>query len=371
MNILFITNTLPPVVDGVGDYTLNLAKEFAKYGHNVSIVCKRDDRIKTDYEDIKVFPIVEAWNKSAAAPVIRLIRERDIYIVSLQYVPHGYEPHGLPFGLIRFVKEIRKTQVPIFTFCHEVYWRYRGFNVKFLAESLLMAFISKRILKYSDYVATSISHYAKMIKKLSGYVTPTIPITSNIPVDNVDAKSKKATVAPNKEFIVAFIGKRDLTVVSDALRHLIDEGNNIKLLFIGKTNDVQSIENKHCYHTGILNIEELSNYVAAADCMIMPEDNITGCSLKSGSLAAALSFGIPVITSKGIMTDDKLKDKENILFVDSTSVATYHDTIETLIKNKAFADKISKNAKVLGKMLTWVETYYEYMKIINNNGNRQ
>ena len=60
MNILFITNTLPPVVDGVGDYTLNLAKEFAKHGHKVSIVCKRNDRVKTDYEDIRVFPIVEA-----------------------------------------------------------------------------------------------------------------------------------------------------------------------------------------------------------------------------------------------------------------------------------------------------------------------
>ena len=133
---------------------------------------------------------------------------------------------------------------------------------------------------------------------------------------------------------------------------------------------MQNIENKHCYHTGILNIEELSNYVAAADCMIMPEDNITGCSLKSGSLAAALSFGIPVITSKGIMTDDKLKDREKILFVDSTSAATYHDAIETLLKNKAFADKISKNAKEFGKMLTWKHTYNEYMKIINN-GNRQ
>ena len=106
MNILFITNTLPPVVDGVGDYTLNLAKEFAKHGHKVSIVCKRNDRVKTDYEDIRVFPIVEAWNKSTAAPVMQLIQERHIEIVSLQFVPHGYEPHGLPFGLIRFVKEI-------------------------------------------------------------------------------------------------------------------------------------------------------------------------------------------------------------------------------------------------------------------------
>ena len=118
MNILFITNTLPPVVDGVGDYTLNLAKEFAKHGHNVSIVCKCDDRVKTDYEDIKVFPIVEAWNKSVAAPVIRLIRERHIEIVSLQYVPHGYDNRGLPFAIAYLAKEIKKINVPLYTFFH-------------------------------------------------------------------------------------------------------------------------------------------------------------------------------------------------------------------------------------------------------------
>lgn len=370
MNILFITNTLPPVVDGVGDYTLNLAKEFAKHGHRVSIVCKRDDRVETNYDDICVFPIVDTWNKAAAHPVIRLIQDKHIDVVSLQYVPHGYEPHGLPFGLIGFMKNIRNTSVPVFTFCHEVYWKYMGFNIKYLAESLLMAFISKHILKCSDYVATSIGHYAKMINELSGNQAPVIPIASNIPVTNVDAKSTKAIIAPNNEFIVAFIGKRNLSVVSTALKRLIDEGNHIKLLFIGKTNDVQNIEDSFCYRTGILNIDELSNYVAAADCMIMPENNISGCSLKSGSLAAALSFGIPVITSKGIMTDDKLIDRDNILFVDSTSEATYHDAIETLLKNKAFADKISKNAKEFGKMLTWKHTYNEYMKIINN-GNRQ
>lgn len=370
MNILFITNALPPVVDGVGDYTLNLAKEFAKHGHNVSIVCKRDNRVETNYDDICVFPIVDTWNKAAANPVIRLIQEKHINVVSLQYVPHGYEPHGLPFGLIGFMKNIRNTSVPVFTFCHEVYWRYRGFNIKYLAESLLMAFISKHILKCSDYVATSIVHYAKMINELSGNQAPAIPIASNIPVANVDAKSTKAIIAPNNEFIIAFIGKRNLSVVSAALKRLIEEGNHIKLLFIGKTNDVQNIEDSFCYRTGILNIDELSNYVAAADCMIMPENNISGCSLKSGSLAAALSFGIPVITSKGIMTDRKLKDRENILFVDSTSEVSYYDALRLLIKDKAFKDEMSQNVMEFGKLLTWKQTYNEYVKIINNNGNR-
>ena len=30
---------MPPIVDGVGDYTYNLAHEFALHGHEVIVIC--------------------------------------------------------------------------------------------------------------------------------------------------------------------------------------------------------------------------------------------------------------------------------------------------------------------------------------------
>ncbi len=371
MNILFITNTLPPVVDGVGDYTINIAREFARHGHNVSIVCKRDKRVKADYTDVKVLPIVAGWNKKAALLVKELIIKDNVDIVSLQYVPHGFEPHGLPFGLIGFITEIKKTRVKVFTFCHEVYWKYRGYNLKYLAESLLMAYISKRILLCSDYVATSISYYAQMIEGLCRKAVKTIPIASNIPVFPIDShiSTLKSKVAPNGEFIIAFIGKREMKIVGEAIRRLIDENVSIKVLLIGKTNNLTNVEDKYIYRTGILDINDLSQYVAVADCMVMPENKETGCSFKSGSLAAALSFGLPVITSKGIMTDDILQDKENILFVDSQSIIAFHDAIASLLNNKALVDEIANNARAIGNKLTWENTHKEYANLYQRSYN--
>lgn len=373
MNILFITNTLPPEVDGVGDYTLNLAKEFAKHGHEVSIVCKKSNKVLIDCTEVGIYTIVDKWNKGAAIQVKQLIQQRRVEMVCLQYVPHGFEPHGLPLGLLFFMQELKKAGTPIFTFFHEVYWHYRGFNLKYLVESVLMAQISKRIIELSDYVATSITHYADLILNLSGKKAVTIPIASNIPVVNIeqtDLKILKSKIAPNNEFVVAFIGKRDLTIVSGALRKLIAEGYPIKILLIGNANNVVDIKERYCFRTGLLDIDELSKYVAISDCMIMPENATTGCSFKSGSLAAALSFGLPVITVKGIMTDAVLNEKENILFVNSASTDDYYEAIKSLLIDNGLNVKLSMNALSLGSGFTWKATYQKYLEIYNKKHER-
>lgn len=360
---------MPPVVDGVGDYTFNIAREFARHGHRVCVVCRRGAMVRTQYDDIRVCPVVEKYDREGARTVLRLMREERPDVVSLQYVPHGYEPHGLPFGLVGFIGEIRKTGTPLFTFCHEVYWHYRGWNLKYLAESLLMAQVSKRILKRSDIVATSITHYAAMIRRLSGKQVPTIPIASNIPVGETDAaeiEELRKRIAPGGEFIVSFIGKRDTAVASLALQRLIAEGYSIKVLLIGKTNGVQGIDDSHCYHTGVLDIADLSRYVAVADCMVMPEEGVSGCSFKSGSLAAALSYGLPVITTRGVMTDATLRDRENIIFVNPRSADDYCRAIASLADDREFAARVSRGARAVGDRLTWEETYRKYMDILSS-----
>ena len=97
----------------------------------------------------------------------------------------------------------------------------------------------------------------------------------------------------------------------------------------------------------------------------MPERQDAGCSFKSGSLAAALSFGLPVITSKGIMTDEILQDRWNILFVNPKSEGSYYEAIASIVNDNLLIEEISHNAKAVGNMFTWQATYQRYMNIIN------
>lgn len=159
MRILFITNNFPPLVDGVGDYTYNIAQQFIKHGHKVYIICSKNPQINININGITIFPIINKWNFNCYKPIVRLIKEKEINIVSLQYVPHGFHPKGVPFPIIRLVNQIKKTNASLFTFCHELLVLPEPFNIKRLLLSCLMKYITRTIINRSDIAATSNDFY--------------------------------------------------------------------------------------------------------------------------------------------------------------------------------------------------------------------
>jgi len=370
MTILFVCNNLPPIVDGVGDYTLNLSKEFANHGHTVYVVCRKDERISTDYQDITIFPAVEKWNRDTGRLIAAYIRQHDVDVVSLQYVPHGFHPKGLPFGLVAVLKEIKKTDVKVMTFCHEVSVEYRHGTLKQRLLEMTMKHITKSVLRLSDYVGTSICHYRDMIHSLmeKNMDIAVIPIASNIPeaaYPKEELLKLRRTVATDEELIVAFFGMRNIKTSLGAIKHLQEEGKSIKTLFIGKI--PASMAEKlpmNCYKTGILDTKDIYKYFLISDIMVLPENNISGCSFKSGSLAAAMQAGLPVITAKGGLTDSSLIDGENILFTDFSSSERIALSMSCLLCNKEVRERIGANAKKVQTDNTWNNTYNGYIELV-------
>lgn len=368
MKILFITNNFPPIVDGVGDYTYNIAKQFAEHNHEVYVVCKKNAEINTGIEEITVLPIIERWNFNCYKPIVKFIKEKMIEIVSLQYVPHGFHLKGLPFPLIKLTKEIKKCNCKLFTFCHEVYVEEEKRCIKRTVLSKLMQYVSKRIIDNSDYVATSIEYYRDMIIKLSPskiYI-PTIPIASNIPETNlseVELVNLKKELTPNNETIISFFGLRNIQTSIDVVSELKNNGYKIKILLIGKTSkNLPDNLPKDTYKTGTLDIQEIDKYLKITDIFILPENNQSGCSLKSGSLAAAINNNLSIITSKGKLTSDKLLQNPNILFCDFNSS---NEIREKIIYFTSIKKEYTNNKHYI---IDWVQTYNIYNDIIKNNG---
>ena len=370
MRILFITNNFPPLVDGVGDYTYNLALEFVRHKHEVVVVCKRDERIDYHINGINIFPIVKAWNKQAIQPVINVIKERQIEVVSLQYVPHGFHPYGLPFALIGLVRAIRKQGVPLFTFCHEVCTFY-GKGVKQDIISYMMRYITKKILINSNIIATSIKYYCEIINVLvPDYPSriEQIPIVSNIP-EKINSReemlSLRNKVAAKDEIIIAFFGQRNTKVSLEVIERLKRSGHKVKVLFIGKTDDTFTDLSDIVYKTGVLSIDEINPYFLVSDILVLPEDTYYGCSFKSGSLAAALKNGLPVVTAKGILTDSSMKDNENIIFVDFLNPLQLEESLVRLIRFPYIRERIGNAARLLVEKYNWETTYISYLDLIN------
>lgn len=371
MKFLFITNNFPPLVDGVGDYTYNIAKQFAEYNHKVYVVCKNNLKINTEVSDVTVLPIINNWDFTCYKPIVKLIKEESIDVVLLQYVPHGFHPKGLPFSIIKLTIEIKKCDTKLFTFFHEVSVEKKKGDLKRTILSILMQHISKRIIENSDYVATSIEYYRDMILKLvpKKKNIPLIPIASNIPetkLSKEELHTLKKELAPNDEIIISFFGIRNIDTSIDAISELKNEGYKLKVLLIGKTsNNLPNNIPSDSIKTGTLKIEDIDKYLKISDIFILPENNDSGCSFKSGSLAAGMRDNLPIITTKGKLTSKKLYNQKNLLFCDFTHSHEVKDKILYLIdylkKDKILADNNIQH-------MDWDDTYNSYLNIINNHG---
>lgn len=370
MKILFITNNLPPIVDGVGDYTYNIAKQFVEHKHEVYIICKNNPQINTNVAGMTILPIVKKWDGNCYKPIIKLIKEKNLDVVSLQYVPHGFHPKGLPFPIIKLTKEIKKCHTQLFTFCHELLVLPKQGNIKRCVLSYLMKQITKIIINNSDYAATSneyykylAENYIEVNKKLD-----IIPISSNIPLIkyNVDyIKNLRKNIASPNDFIIAFFGNRDVHTSIEVIKKLIKGGNRLKILFIGKTAMQDLLDTNFVYKTGIINTDEISKYLQIADVLLLPENKGFGCSFKSGSLIAGLQNGTTIITTKGRMTSELLIDKQNIIFTDFDDKNNIEKLLIWCMEHHLECKKIGNNARSQFSFISWANTYQKYIEILN------
>lgn len=368
MKILFICNNMPPMVDGVGDYTYNIASEFARHGHETHVICRKRNEIRTDCGHLKVVPMVEAWNRATGKRIAQYVNDNKIDVVSLQYVPHGFHPKGLPFGLIPCMKEVKKTGVKMMVFCHEVRICGPLVSLKNLVMQQATKLVTGMLLREFKYVATSIEYYAGLIKEIDKKIQAKVmPIVSNVPfvkmpVDSIREFRRK--VAKDDELIVAFFGLRNIDTSIDALEKVHEDGYRIKVLFIGKLPSNFRYENlKNSYKTGVLDIEELGKYLHIPDILILPEQSFSGCSFKSGSLAAAMQNGIAVVTGKGELTSASLVDGENILFANFDDVDDIYRKVKSLCHDTSFRLGIGKGAAELLADRNWENTFEGYINL--------
>ena len=366
MNILFICNNMPPMVDGVGDYTYNIASEFARHGHEVHVICRKRNEIRTDYDDLHIVPMVERWNKNTGKRIAQYVKDKNIDVVSLQYVPHGFHPKGLPFGLVPCMEEVKKTGVKMMVFCHEVcIGMGKWHEIKRNAMAICMKSITTRVVGLCNYVATSISHYKQRLNGFGIENIITMPIPSNIPNAVIGEEQRKALrclIANDDDTVITLFGNRNFTNVLKAIYKLLQSGYKIKVLALGKTNASIPQGEPYIYYTGAREIAELASFIQVSDMLILPENIHSGCSLKSGSLSAAIQFHVPVISNKGFMTEDVLDSV--VYYTESDTVDEYERTIKVLMNDIGLRDCMKRSCVALCKHLNWQSTYEMYMKNI-------
>jgi len=183
-HITAIVPRLPPAVNGLGDYGLNLARQLRQdFGLVTEFIV--GDPNWVGETSVEGFAVKQVADKSAAALLDLLPNQSDSSaIVLLHYVGYGYAKRGCPIWLIEALERWRKaaSNRSLVTMFHEIYAFGPIWTSQFWT-SPLQKNLATRLAFRSDHCFTSKQGYAEIIYQLSQgkhSKIPTLPVFSTI-----------------------------------------------------------------------------------------------------------------------------------------------------------------------------------------------
>ncbi|QHT65769.1 glycosyltransferase family 4 protein [Rhodocytophaga rosea] len=388
MKILFITNNFPPIIDGVGDYTAHLSQQFIKNGHSVYIVCSTTNNSTTkpiQKSHLQVLPIIKDWSLDAVYKLSKEIKYIHPDYISLQYVPHAFNHYGIPYSICVLMFILKLYGYKITTTFHEVAIRFDWRQPKYIPIAINQRLISYFLALVSNYSITSIALYKKMLNAFTSKIYQ-IPIGSNIiqhEVNHEEVETLKRKLKPEDEFLICTFGANARR--HDVLLNVIAQLSStykVRLLLIGKfpelwiqqmLKEAEKLKiSDNVVVTGYLSSEDVYRHLLCADAFIQLEnimyDNWGGVSTKSGTLAAAYMAGLPIIGTKGDMTDSFFSDGHNILLCNNNTLPEVTSKIISLINSDSLRKHLKSNAyKTFYEYLDWEKIYYNYFHLLVNN----
>lgn len=321
MKVALISNNLPPIIDGVGDFTDLLSAALSNRGVEVIMICKKGIQVKQANVNVKVYPVVSKWDHKGFEAALEILQHQQPEYIFFQYVPYAFNKWGIPLGLMGIVESVRKIGLVCMVF-HETFIRTKFWPLQTFPVSMLQRYMLKNITKNIFASVTSIDRYALQLKKIGFSPVHLVPIPANIEKIQIlperMEKLKKKLAEENSKIIVAF-GKRNYDLLISSFLKAYEKRKDIKLLILGAQDKNYGSVHKNISVTGELTRPEIFEYLSAADLYISfdsVKNGKGGSSSKSGSMASAIAAGLPTIGFKGDMNNELLLSIPDLFLIE-------------------------------------------------------
>ena len=353
MKIAVVVPNYPPTICGVGDYTYHKIQEFLKAGIEVHVICSVDQKPELAAQPV-IYPMIKVWNATGFKSVLDKLDDIKPDWVIVEYVPHGFEPHGLPIAVLGFYKGLTRRKYNILTVFHEVRVR-PGNKLSSRFISAVETYLARKIVQYSTKVVTSIDFYADLLRggnnlrKISNLPkisvipigTGIMPIATNATIK--ENFKKRFNIPSNAPIIVTF-GNRNVTEYLAAFDKLNQDIHNFIWLLCGKTSTPMEVLESRSYlrNTGKLSAEDIYHALSLGNIAFLPEPVNAqlegGSSNKSTALACVFSLGVPIVGIKGDMNNALLKDNDNILLANLNEPDSLYKALKNALNTEGSSD---------------------------------
>lgn len=362
-----VTPNFPPDICGIGDYSDYLHQNLDQNNFDNQIITFSD----SPSQNKNIHAIKTADKRSIQAWLNCLKPAHQVNTIIIQYEPYSFSKIGLPLYLIYIFGILKLKGYNISIMFHEVATRLYIANPKKIAVSFLQLTVAYFLTAISSVRTTSTSFNAKQLKPFKFTL---LPIPSNF------TKKTSHIINQNQVVIGCFANR-----VDEFFAEVIDkilEKKPVTIYLIGKQNKANNqvweqhnfYNNEKLFLTGTLSSEEIQQVFDRLTIFAHMEkidaQGRGGASLKNGTLAAALNWGLPVVTSKGDMTDETfLRNQHNIYFVnDPFSAEDWANSINKLSENVTLSNTIGQNAgKFYNDVLSWNTITKKYISLYKNS----
>jgi glycosyltransferase involved in cell wall biosynthesis len=322
VKIIFLCGSLEPGRDGVGDYCLTLAAELCLSGHlclcisindrwinHSSLHC--DNNLSLTHSSVRVIRLSssDTWNQKRLL-LCDIVRDFQPDWFSLQYVPYSYHLKGLPFSLPRWLSHFADL-APWHLMAHELWVHPRE-----KASNLVISSLQKAVLHgllYSiapSVIHTSNSTYIIKLRRL-GISAGLLRLFSNIPVQ----ATLDASRSDHGTWVFVFFGSLHKEWSPDTFFKSINKASEASGIsrcvfnlvgnlgsYVGSVQAAARSLLTIPYDFNILGSQpeaSISLHLKAADFGVTTTPS--GLIGKSGSVAAMLAHGLPVIVPRAIL----------------------------------------------------------------------
>ncbi|HMF42461.1 MAG TPA: glycosyltransferase family 4 protein [Polyangia bacterium] len=366
LRFVIVSPNFFPRTCGVGDYSMRLAAELGRRGHDVTVMSWNPAEPHPEAPQLPVVGVDGARPVAVARRLAAAIAARRPTNVIMGFTAQmwGAWRFGSP-AYAWLAHQARRAGARVSLVAHEPFFPWSSRPDLMVASALQRLQLAATIAASDDCFVTTESRvplFAPLCRLVGRPAPLVIRIGANaLPMPNrADPDRPKIGL-----FSTAAAGKR-LDVLLDAFAIVAPQVPRAELVFIGDLgpNDqptVRALIERVRRHpaadririTGKLPLAGVARGIAELAAYLFPMD--TGANTRSGTLPVALGSGVPVVATRGLETDPSLfRDGENVMFASGLEGQAFAKATLQLLQDPALAARIGAGGRDLyARHLAW------------------
>ena len=357
-----LTPEFPPQIGGVGDYTYLVASGLVEAGDEVHVWCPPSGYAPPSSDGLTVHDECGTLSPADLRRVGRLLdrfpKPRRLLV---QWVPHGYgyRSMNLPFCLWLWQRSVvHGDQVDIMV--HEPYLAFWEGSWRQAAVALVHRLMTVVLLGAAHRVWIAIPMWEERWRPYTlGRRVPFawLPVPSGlVSADTSESNAIRERYAGREGALIGHFGTYG-PAVSDLLLDLVPPVLRSRfapsLLLLGARSEgfrqrlVKAFPSLagQVHAVGHLSSADVSAHLAACDLLIQPYPD--GISSRRTSAMAGLALGLPIVTTRGHLTEPLWGESGAVLLADVADRAGFVAMVKRLLEDRAERERLGERAHAL------------------------